>query len=90
MYHTGKKLQIEFMKKDTEVSMEVYNEMLGVLPPQQMANNAFLVGEPTTHNKDLSGHFNPLYELYFLSNDKAYYGGLASENDFITFLIPIQ
>ena len=30
----------------------MYDEMLGVLPPQAMKHNAFLVGEPKTHNAE--------------------------------------
>jgi hypothetical protein len=31
-------------------TQNMYDEMLGALPPQAMKHNAFLVGEPKTHN----------------------------------------
>lgn len=80
-----KTFDTQFIKKDKEVSQERYDEMLGCLPPERMASGGFLVGEPVTHGKDLSGHFGALYELYFTEAGKYYYGGLASVNDFDAF-----
>ena len=82
------KLQTEFLKKDQEVTAEKYEEMLGCLPPEEMCGNAFLVGEPYDHAKDLSGNFGARYDLYFEADGKFYYGGLASVRDFKAFLIP--
>ena len=55
-WDTSKKLQTDFMQKTDEVPEEKYYEMLEVLPPEAMASNAFLVGEPDDHAKDLSGN----------------------------------
>jgi len=86
-WDTTKKLQTEFMLKDKEVSEKKYWEMLEVLPPEAMVSNAFLVGEPTDHSKDLSGNYNARYSLYFKDENKFYYGGEASIDDFKTFII---
>jgi len=83
----AKSLQTEFILKDREVTEERYDEMLGVLPPERMTGNAFLVGEAVDYGKDLSGKFLPRYELYFMVCDKYYYGGLASTEDFDAFVI---
>jgi hypothetical protein len=82
------RFQTELLSKDTPVSTDKFDEMLGCLPPERMASNAFLVGEPTKHGKDLSGNFSALYELYFSENNQYFYGGLASVDDFDTFIIP--
>jgi len=43
--HTNMKmLQTEFLKQIREVTAEKYEYMLGVLPPERLAHNAFLVG----------------------------------------------
>jgi len=34
-----------------ETTENMYNQMLDVLPPAAMGENAFLVGEPYTHNE---------------------------------------
>ena len=85
-WDTSKKLQTEFMLKDSEVTESKYYEMLEVLPPEAMASNAFLVGEPTDHAKDLSGNFGARFDLYFKDGEKFYYGGLASLSDYQTFV----
>lgn len=73
------------MLKDKECTQEHYDEMLGAVPPERMTHNAFLVGEPWDHAKDLSGHFGARYELYFIEAGKCYNGGLASTGDFDAF-----
>jgi hypothetical protein len=80
-----KRLQTEFLLKDTEVTPEKYEYMLGVLPPREMVGNAFLVGEPTDHNGELGC---PRYALYFEDNGRFYYGGLTTAKEFRLFLIP--
>jgi hypothetical protein len=82
-----KYFQTEFMLKDREVPAEKYEEMLCCLPPERMTSNAFLVGEASDYGLGLGGHFDARYELYFMSNEKYYYGGLATVQDFDTFTI---
>jgi hypothetical protein len=84
MWDNKKRLQVEFIEAKSEVSDIKYFEMLEVLPPAEMCANAFLVGEPTTHNKQ----GQPVYELYFIKDDKFYYGGLCDSEDFRIMLIP--
>ena len=57
----SKILQTEFLGKQSEVTIEEYENMLGALPPRAMTSNAFLVGEP--HDHDRQGF--PRYSLYF-------------------------
>lgn len=73
--------------KDQPVSEERFWEMLGVLPPERAVHNAFLVGEPSDHAPDLSGHFGARYRLYFEEDGRHYDGGLASVRDFDVFTI---
>lgn len=89
-WDTTKKLQTDIMLKSEPTTEEIYFEQLGCLPPQAMVSNAFLVGEPFDHDKDLSGIFGARYDLYFIHKKKYYYGGLVSEGDFKTFLIKIN
>lgn len=86
-WDTTKKLQTEFLLKDKEVPEKEYWDMMEALPPEAMVQNAFLVGEPQDHEKDLSGHFGARYSLYFRDNEKHYFGGYASISDFKTFII---
>lgn len=75
------------MLEDSPVEEKTYWEMMGVLPPEAMVSNAFLVGEPSDHGKDRSGLFGARYALYFKNGKGHFYGGLASISDFKTFLI---
>ena len=84
-WNTTRKLQTEYIKGE-EVTRERYYEMLEVLPPQAMVQNAFLVGEPTDHGD----HGRARYALYFTQDGKYFYGGLASENDFKIWLLPYE
>lgn len=79
------RLQTEFMLKTHEVTPEVYEEMLGVLPPERMTTNGFLVGEPTDH-KGPGG--DARFQLYFEEDGKFYDGGLATVVDFGLFNVP--
>jgi hypothetical protein len=63
----------------TKTTQKRYNDMLEVLPPAAMSHGrfaggdtfaCFLVGEPTTHNKQ----GQPLYASYWASNDLYYWG----------------
>jgi hypothetical protein len=83
-WDTTKKMQTEFILANKEVDNKKYYEMLECLPPVAMVQNAFLVGEPVKHDKN----FIPYYDLYFTHNDKYFYGGITTENDFKTWLIP--
>lgn len=80
-------LQTNIMLKDKEVTEQMYWDMLEVLPPVRQVTNAFLVGEPTDHGKDMRGTFAPRYQLFFRADGKYYDGGLASTKDFDTFII---
>ena len=80
----NKTFQTDFIIKQKEVTPKHYQEMLGVLPPERMAGNAFLVGEPMDHGTN----GRPRFELYFQEDDKFYYGGLATTKDFDFWLIP--
>lgn len=51
------------MKETTE---ERYWEMLGVLPPEKMIGNDFLMGEPVTTNA--GGYF--VFDAYFKVGEK--------------------
>lgn len=84
MWDNTKKLQTEFIIKKEEVTAEKYYEMLECLPPAEMCANAFLVGEPYDHDKQ----GDPRYDLYFMKDDKFYYGGLCDSEDFNIMLIP--
>ncbi len=56
---------------DKEVTEDVYNEMLGALPPKAMSKDAFLVGEIADHNK-----FGlPLYDCFYNKDDRYFYFG---------------
>lgn len=58
--------------KLTRITEKTYNDNLGVLPPAAMSSLGFLVGEPTTHDKD----GNPVYASYFkLPTSNAFYAG---------------
>jgi hypothetical protein len=83
-----KKLNTLLIEKKKEVTAEEYDEMLGVLPPERMSGNAFLVGEATDHVK-VGSRYYPRFELYFQHSGRYYYGGLATIKDFETFLIPV-
>jgi hypothetical protein len=80
------RLQTEFLLKDWEVSEERYYEMLGVLPPKKMVDNAFLVGERTDYI-NMRGY---TYELYFTEGGKYYHGGQATLNEFNLWLVPTE
>ena len=89
-----KNLNTQFIEAK-EVTAGHYDDMLGALPPARMAGNAFLVGEASDYDKDLSGKYVPRYELYFIKNrlvaglieEVYYFGGLASVQDFDAFVI---
>lgn len=79
-----RKLHTEYIK-GTEVTEEKYEEMLGILPPAAMCSNAFLVGEPVDHGGE---GYAPRFDLYFTRDGKYFHGGLASVQDFRTFILP--
>jgi len=84
--HTNMKmLQTEFLKQIREVTAEKYEYMLGVLPPERLAHNAFLVGEPYDH-KDGHERFQGFADI----GDKFYYLGLMTTKDFDTFTINVE
>jgi len=69
-----------------ECTEELYDEMLGVLPPRLMLSNAFLVGEPVTHN----AQGMPVYDLFFCHEGKFYIGGGTTVKDFLLFCVPVE
>lgn len=77
-----KTLQTDFILPKKEVTEEEYFYFLEVLPPERMAKNAFLVGEPVTHEKGKA-----LFDLYFERDGKFYNGGLDTVDTFDAFLI---
>lgn len=66
------------IEKQKEVSEEKYTDMLEVLPPQRMATNGFLVGEPYDHDHD----GRPRFALYMQELDRYYFAGYATTKDF--------
>lgn len=65
--------------KGEPVSAQKYEDMLGVLPPERMTGNAFLVGEPTDHHGEKS---RARYAFYYQLDKGYYYGGLMTAEKF--------
>ncbi len=91
-YNYMKTLQTQFFIEHHEVTGEKYDEMLGCLPPERMAYNAFLVGEPTDHaimlDEGTGKQYVPRFALYYSKDHRYYYGGLCTTKAFDMFLIP--
>lgn len=71
------------MRDAQEVTEERFDEMLCVLPPERMASNAFLVGEPVDHDRWGS----PRFDLFFRNAGRFYSGGIITTADFDSMLI---
>lgn len=69
--------------KVEEVTVERYDEMLGVLPPERMATNAFLVGEAYDHD----GFGSPRFALFFENEGRYYEAGICTTADFDAALV---
>jgi hypothetical protein len=78
------KLKLDKVKTHKIVTEEEYLGMLEILPPQRMADNGFLVGEPF----DFKGGYSR-YEFYFFKDGYHRYGGLQNERYF-NFLLALQ
>lgn len=65
------------------VTKERYWEMLECLPPERMASNAFLVGEPTDHDRWGS----PRFDVYFENEGRYYNAGICTTADFDAALV---
>jgi len=61
-----------------EVTKDHYLDMLEVLPPADMAENGFLLGEPQTHN----AQGQPVYDFYWTDGQGYYWGGYSTERQF--------
>ena len=86
------RLQTEFIEKQLTVSPEVYDNMLGAVPPIRMVSNAFLVGECYDHvpmvQNDGTSILKPRYALYYTEGGKHYHGGLTTLKGFDMFVVP--
>jgi len=82
-----KTLQTTFLDHTQRATPERYDEMLGVLPPERMATNGFLVGEPVDHQGGRAR-----YDLFYSETDDMgisyYYAGLATTRNWDTWLLP--
>jgi hypothetical protein len=88
-----KETQTQWIVKQKEVSEEVYENMLGALPPARMTHNAFLVGEPNDHiavkRADGKMVWMARYDMYFMEAGKYYFAGAATTKDFDLWEMPI-
>ncbi len=77
----GDKSLTEVAERGDEVSQEIYDNMLNIMPPISLRGGqgyyaGFQVGEAYCHKEDKEGRFRPQFMTFVKSEDKCYYMGI--------------
>lgn len=68
----------------TEISEEIYWDMLNMLPPLSLRNSpycGFQTSEPYSHEEDSKGRWRSKHMTFVMVGDKYYYAGVQFAGD---------